>query len=335
MVSTSTTSETRSFLRCDAGDRAFFFAEDRVLDVLDASRISLEGSDDSTCLSTDSGPIPAYRLDSLFEKGATAPSQPILFALIVAEAEHRCAILLDSAPVAQEVRSEQVTAVPRIVLASGSIHVEAVVQLATVGDWLSAGFLLSADRPASNTEPQTETPFEWGRQPTSSATGSRSKLVSLSLIPRDSEVPEFPRVGLLTSQIIEVIESRPILQLPGGKPGLMGFIRWRKLALPVIDLGLHLGLPAASSEEANRLVIVRGQDLFAFPICSSVRRIQNLKSAVPLAAPAGIEPDRIRGTFRWDDDVVIMPDLRSLPTFDRSGLEESPQYAEMSSFRAQ
>jgi chemotaxis signal transduction protein len=330
MVSTSMTAETRSLLRCDVGNRAFFFDQAHIVEVLDASRISLEGSDDSTRLSTDSGPIPVYRLDSFLETAAELTSQSPIHALVMGEDDHRCAVLLDCTPVAQEVRTAQITVVPRIVLASGPLHVEAVVQYATDGDWLSAGFLLSPDRLASNTEPQTDTPFDWGHQPVSSVAGSRSKLVSLSLIPTDSGLSDFPRVGLLTSQIIEVIESRPILRLPNGKPGLMGLIRWRKLALPVIDLGLHLGLPAASCEEANRLVIVRGQDLFAFPICSSVRRIQNLKSGVPLPAPAGIEPDRIRGSFRWDDDVVIMPDLRSLPTFDRTGLEESPQYAEMS-----
>jgi chemotaxis signal transduction protein len=330
MVNSSTTLETRSLLRCDVGDRVFFFDGDRVLDVLDASQIRLENSDGNTWLSTDSGPLPVYRLDFLLANVGSTPSESTPFAIVVADGDRRSAILLEAAPVSQEVPDEQVTAVPRSVLASGPLHVEAVVRLASDGDWLAAGFLLSTDRSGSNTEPQMEAPIEWGQQPTASASGSRSKLVSLSLIPEELAVSEFPRVGLLTSQIIEVIESRPILQIPQGKPGLLGFIRWRKLALPVIDLGLHLGFPAALGQAANRLVIVRGQDLFAFPICSSVRRIQNLKGGVPFAAPAGIESDRLRGTFRWDDDVVIMPDLRCLPMFDRSGHEETSQLAELS-----
>ncbi len=57
-------------------------------------------------------------------------------------------------------------------------------------------------------------------------------------------------------RVQEILEMRPVARLPQAPPNLLGMIDVRGQGIPVLDLRLTLGLPAADDTENTRIVVL-------------------------------------------------------------------------------
>ena len=57
-------------------------------------------------------------------------------------------------------------------------------------------------------------------------------------------------------RVQEILEMRPVARLPHAPGYLLGMIDVRGQAIPVVDLRLKLGLPAAADTHATRIVVL-------------------------------------------------------------------------------
>lgn len=57
-------------------------------------------------------------------------------------------------------------------------------------------------------------------------------------------------------QVQEILDMRPIARLPQAPDTLLGMIDVRGLGIPVVDLRLTLGLPAAADTENTRIIVL-------------------------------------------------------------------------------
>ena len=79
--------------------------------------------------------------------------------------------------------------------------------------------------------------------------------------------------GLSVRQVCEVTESLPIVKVPRAPDFVLGLVNWRGRAVPVLDLGRRLGLPALGPASSERLIIARGTsvtDLCGIPASANV-----------------------------------------------------------------
>jgi purine-binding chemotaxis protein CheW len=58
-------------------------------------------------------------------------------------------------------------------------------------------------------------------------------------------------------RVQEILEMRPVARLPHAPGYLLGMIDVRGQAIPVVDLRLKLGLPAAGDTLATRIIVLR------------------------------------------------------------------------------
>lgn len=64
------------------------------------------------------------------------------------------------------------------------------------------------------------------------------------------------------AKVQEILDMRPIARLPQAPDSLLGMIDVRGQGIPVVDLRLTLGLPAATDTENTRIIVLTlaGQD---------------------------------------------------------------------------
>lgn len=146
----------------------------------------------------------------------------------------------------------------------------------------------------------------------SKAGGRRLAMFSLERIPGC--------VGALAvSQVQEILLPLPVAPAVLASPLLVGFIAWRKRAVPVLDLvrGLAGGEPSPLEVGGRgRMVVAHvarlGMDV-AFPVGEDVRVAAAPSDAAPLGADRPPVDERfVRGLFRTRDAFLAVPDLAAL-----------------------
>lgn len=159
-------------------------------------------------------------------------------------------------------------------------------------------------------------PLRGGAPRASSKSGGR-KLAMFSL----ERIPGC--IGALAaSQVQEILLPQPVAPAVLASPLLVGFIAWRKRAVPVLDLvrGLAGGEPSPLEVGGRgRLVVARvaalGMDV-AFPVGGDVRVAAAPSEAEPLGVDRPPVDERfVRGLFRTQDAVLAVPDLAALLTW--------------------
>jgi purine-binding chemotaxis protein CheW len=88
--------------------------------------------------------------------------------------------------------------------------------------------------------------------------------------------------GLPGAALREVIRWREPTPIPGVAPVLLGIVGQRGVVLPVVDLRLALGLPAAPVGRATRLILVQHE---AVELALVVDGVLDLAPLVDLAPP--------------------------------------------------
>ena len=131
--------------------------------------------------------------------------------------------------------------------------------------------------------------------------------------------------------VLEIIDLREMFRVPDAPACLAGLIDVRNRSVPVVDLRVKLGLPAAVPTEATRIMVleiaVAGRQLVIGLLADRVFEVASLDGG-RLEAPPDIgtrwRSDYIRGVGRRGDSFVVIFDLERLFSSDDTALLEAP-----------
>lgn len=92
----------------------------------------------------------------------------------------------------------------------------------------------------------------------------------------------------------EVTRWRAPTPVPGAPAVLPGVISQRGVVMPVVDLRLVLGLPAAPPDRATRLVIARHEPVDLALLVDAVLDLAPLATRLLTPPPAALDPEQAR-----------------------------------------
>jgi len=121
----------------------------------------------------------------------------------------------------------------------------------------------------------------------------------------------------------EILDMRPVAHVPNAPPFLLGMIDVRGRSVPVLDLRLKLGLPAAETTAQSRILVLEtdlgGKRLPLGLLADRVYEVTSLDDDAIEAPPEiGVRwhSDYIRGVGRRNGAFVIIFNLGRLLTSD-------------------
>jgi purine-binding chemotaxis protein CheW len=128
----------------------------------------------------------------------------------------------------------------------------------------------------------------------------------------------------------EILDARDIVRLPNAPAFLLGLIDVRGQGVPVLDLRLKLGLPAAAATENTRILVlevaVGSRQMVLGLLADRVFEVTGLDNGTVEAPPeigTRWRSDYIRGIGRRGETFVIVFDLARLLSGDETALIES------------
>lgn len=108
----------------------------------------------------------------------------------------------------------------------------------------------------------------------------------------------------------EVVELRPIHPLPGVAESIVGAIGFHGRIVPVVDLPLLLGFPAATRSE--RMIVLTDEHGPVALAVDQLLRIINLNLAHSTLSQSDSEEDCIRGVLNRDGEMISLLNLEQL-----------------------
>jgi purine-binding chemotaxis protein CheW len=143
------------------------------------------------------------------------------------------------------------------------------------------------------------------------ATKTDTQFVTLGI---DREIFAVP-----VETVLEILDMREVFRVPDAPAHLAGLIDVRGRSVPVIDLRVKLGLPAAAVTETTRIMVlevpVDGRQLVLGLIADRVFEVAPLddgKMEPPPDIGTRWRCDYIRGVGRRGDSFVVVFDLERL-----------------------
>jgi purine-binding chemotaxis protein CheW len=143
------------------------------------------------------------------------------------------------------------------------------------------------------------------------ATKTDTQFVTLGI---DREIFAVP-----VEMVLEILDMREVFRVPDAPAHLAGLIDVRGRSVPVIDLRVKLGLPAAAVTETTRIMVlevpVDGRQLVLGLIADRVFEVAPLddgKMEPPPDIGTRWRCDYIRGVGRRGDSFVVVFDLERL-----------------------
>lgn len=158
--------------------------------------------------------------------------------------------------------------------------------------------------------------------------------------PSDGPQPEAPReelprrcvtfrvegevYALDVMRVREVLRSAEIVPVPGAPASVLGIINLRGSIVPVIDARLRLGLPAAESEAASRVLVMESErqpvGLRVDGVSEVIRLSADSYETTPRVAEGESAPF-IRGVAQGQDGFIVLVDVdRLLPSRVAAGI---------------
>ncbi len=121
------------------------------------------------------------------------------------------------------------------------------------------------------------------------------------------------------SQVVDIMREIPFLPVPLSPEAVDGIVQWRDHVAPVASLEKCLGLPAADSPRAQRLILVRAPgeapDHPAELRCGfrAPRDLRMLPLPIPCTptTPGNYIPESrlVKAAYEWENKVLVAPDL--------------------------
>jgi len=124
-----------------------------------------------------------------------------------------------------------------------------------------------------------------------------------------------PTCGLSITQVLEIMPSVQPVRVPQAPPHVWGLANWRGCPVPVVDVGLRLGLPPARYDAAARLLVSRtasGSGLVAIPAQQEMRGQSLPVRARRWEGELLPESSFTCGIFHLDSGPLVIPDLDAI-----------------------
>ena len=143
--------------------------------------------------------------------------------------------------------------------------------------------------------------------------------IILFQLPRQGKESDKLSFALSITQVPEVLEASPVMQIANAPSYVNGLIKWREQPVVMIDLGEWLGTGGGdgrfpSDEQSHlRLMIVRqtgGGGLIGFWVRPSVQILQLPLPHQPVnneSMTVLFEPKRVRGIISYEGRLIIIP----------------------------
>jgi len=129
------------------------------------------------------------------------------------------------------------------------------------------------------------------------------------------------------THVREVLELTAITTVPGAPEYMRGLVNVRGKAIPVVDLRLRFGLPAAADTVNSRIVVMEleldGEGVIVGGLADSVQEVIEIEPSQTQPPPTiGMRwrSEFIRGVSRRGDDFLIILDIQALFASDEIAL---------------
>lgn len=121
------------------------------------------------------------------------------------------------------------------------------------------------------------------------------------------------RIGIPIRVVREILTARPYTPLPGSAAHVAGLVNMRGRIVTVVDLGVRLGLAAATAHSDHSVVIVeRAGTLFGFAVDGIVRILDTDGTALTDSGAAlralRLERAYVLGVGEVDDELFVAVD---------------------------
>jgi len=304
-------SQALRFIRCTAADETYCL---RMLWIRGIRRIEeLQQQQDSSgavgWIESDDGPIPVFYLAvQLHPAQKMTPRSGKI--LVLNTSPRPWGMLVDDVDNVIQVEAEALFPIPPVAGPLARAWFEGVVKLAGGLELVISPGGLQPETPTTSSQPllfdQTLDMIH-SVASVSMERGSQRKIVLFSTSP-DSDFT----FGLSLTQVPQIIQSLPILPLPGAAPHVLGIAAWRGVPLAIIDLPGFMGNTSAAVATDGRLLIVRvpTQRLcIGFPIQPQVS-IRTLPLSHQLIdGPMPLQESWVRGKFNLASTTLVIPDI--------------------------
>jgi len=335
-------------VRCTVGGETFFLDSDwldsiQVIENLYPSR-SADGS--IGWIRRFDEKVPVFRLsDQIYGNKAAASRQGVI--MVLRRNDKLWAMVVDKVAAAGDISAERIYPLPGIAGSdAGGIFSSVIVDEEGIVLHISPERLVpgkvsgtSASKPAS----AAPTPV-FSRVRTSiaqavnvpayseSATGQREgmQLITFTLL-HEAALDQSMRFAVTASQALEIASGLPITMVPHAPAFLTGLTKWRSMPVPVIDLAVWLGLPAAPYQPGARLLICRGTTgrsqrdagLLAVAAVDDIRKLDLPIEYKPWPRKVNWNASLALGIYRTERAMMVIPDLDAILSFQSA----SPAYA--------
>lgn len=126
-------------------------------------------------------------------------------------------------------------------------------------------------------------------------------------------------LAIETLAVREIIDPVPATPVAGARSFVPALVNVRGNIIPLADLHVRFGLPPTESTTDTRIVVIE-TEIEGDPVTVGIRadRVHEVATLPPSAIQhavrlgPGWRPELIRHVAKWNDDFVIVPDLKAL-----------------------
>jgi purine-binding chemotaxis protein CheW len=117
--------------------------------------------------------------------------------------------------------------------------------------------------------------------------------------------------ALPVDAVQEIIRVGEITRVPDAPSVVRGVVNLRGRVLPVVDLRVRLGLPAAEPDKNTRIIVLPARGRWIGVLVDAVRRIERFRPSDVRPVPPDVlsaRSDYFRGVVQKDDRLVVLLD---------------------------
>jgi purine-binding chemotaxis protein CheW len=322
MICQAPVARTLQLIKCGVGDETYALDMGRVQTIERPDRLRPGGAGDAPggFLAVPGGEVEVFSLAARFGRPETKPHAQQHVVVLKSPARN-WGLLVDRVSQVVSVPADRVAALPSLVQNPAAPFFQAAVCFGP--EWV---LLLAPDplhpRAVSEVASHLDGPGGAPRGARFSpafeslAGFRRGSPEIVMFATTDADPGERPLTfGLSKSQVLEILEARPLLPVPMAPAFLKGLLDWRTLPVPVVDLGPRFGLPAAVMDRRSRLLMVhtgRTGDVVGLLVRPSIRVIPLPTATAPGREALSVDRELVRGHFELKGETLVIPDLGRL-----------------------
>lgn len=302
------TSPTRSMIQVSVGGETYALEMSQVQGIHRTDRLAVDRGPGGQvgALHAGGGAVPVYGLAQRLGCPVLPPGGPQN--VVVLHAEPSWGLLVDRVSQAMHVADGQFVPLPELVVPANGGYFRGVLTR-------SSGLMLVLD-------PAALSPFAQGAArerraekrglmlPVPRANGAGQLVIFSTAVEEPGRRPV--RFGLSVTQVAEVLDTQPTVNVPGAPGFVLGLMAWRQHPVAVIDLDRRVGKGGSQSAPTDRVLVAAtpARDaLIAFPVQSAIRTQRLPVAHLPCDRELPIDRAFTLGSFELKNETVSVLDL--------------------------